>query len=161
MEWFMNSSTLLLTWASGPTDLQQLTRTKPRSLWTLAEPSQSNQSAKQVQSQRVWRCGSLHVWLEEIRTKMFLNNVKIREPQECTPFINNPADLYLFYYFLFLKCNLFLWWQTWIFSIITPVFTVTWSFRNHFNMLISCSRNIALIKSDSDDMYNITEKIIF
>jgi len=26
--------------------------------------------------------------------------------------------------------------QSWIFSIITPVFRVTWSFRNHFNMLI-------------------------
>jgi len=28
-------------------------------------------------------------------------------------------------------------------SIITPVFSVTWSFRNHSNMLISCSRNIS------------------
>ncbi len=26
--------------------------------------------------------------------------------------------------------------QTWIFSIITPVFSVTWSFRNHSDMLI-------------------------
>ncbi len=33
--------------------------------------------------------------------------------------------------------------QRWIFSIITPVFSVTWSFRNHSNMLISCSRNIS------------------
>ncbi len=32
--------------------------------------------------------------------------------------------------------------QSWIFSIITPVFSVTWSFRNHSNMLIFCSRNI-------------------
>ncbi len=32
--------------------------------------------------------------------------------------------------------------QSWIFSIITPVFSVTWSFRNH-NMLICCSRNIS------------------
>ncbi len=31
-----------------------------------------------------------------------------------------------------LKCNLFLW----LFSIITPVFRVTWSFRNYSNMLI-------------------------
>ncbi len=30
-----------------------------------------------------------------------------------------------------------------IFSIITPVFSVTWSFRNHNNMLICCSRNIS------------------
>ncbi len=26
--------------------------------------------------------------------------------------------------------------QSWIFSIITPIFSVTWSFRNHSNMLI-------------------------
>ncbi len=31
--------------------------------------------------------------------------------------------------------------QRWIFIIITPVF-VTWSFRNHSHMLISCSRNL-------------------
>jgi len=33
---------------------------------------------------------------------------------------------------MYLKWYLFLWWQSWIFSIITPVFSVTWSFRNHF-----------------------------
>ncbi len=38
-----------------------------------------------------------------------------------------------------LKCNLFLWFQRLIFSIITPV---TWSFRNHSNILICCSKNI-------------------
>ncbi len=30
-----------------------------------------------------------------------------------------------------------------IFSVITSVFSVTWSFRNHSNMLIYCSRNIS------------------
>jgi len=35
-------------------------------------------------------------------------------------------------------------WQSWFFSIITPVFSVTWSFRNHSNMMICCSRNISL-----------------
>ncbi len=39
-----------------------------------------------------------------------------------------------------LKCNWILWWQSYIFSIITPVFSVTWFFRNHNNMLICCSR---------------------
>ncbi len=37
------------------------------------------------------------------------------------------------YFFLFkhiFKCDWFLWWQSWIFSIIT-VSSVTWSFRNH------------------------------
>ncbi len=37
-------------------------------------------------------------------------------------------------FFMFLK--LFPWWQSWIFSIITRIFSVTWSFRNHSNMLI-------------------------
>ncbi len=40
------------------------------------------------------------------------------------------------FYFNVLKCNLFLWRQSWIFSIITPGFSVTWSFRNHSDMLI-------------------------
>ncbi len=31
-----------------------------------------------------------------------------------------------------LKWNLFIWWQRWIVSIITPVFSVTWSFRYQF-----------------------------
>jgi len=31
------------------------------------------------------------------------------------------------------KINLFLWWQSWIFSIITPVFSVTRSLRNYSN----------------------------
>ncbi len=30
--------------------------------------------------------------------------------------------------------------RSWIFSIITPVFRVTWSFRNNYNMLICCSK---------------------
>ncbi len=30
-----------------------------------------------------------------------------------------------------------------IFSIITPVFSVTWFFRNHSNMMVCCSRNIS------------------
>ncbi len=32
--------------------------------------------------------------------------------------------------------------QSWIFSIITPVFSITWSLRNHYNMLICSSTNI-------------------
>ncbi len=35
--------------------------------------------------------------------------------------------------------------QSRIFSIITPVFRVTWSFWNHTNMLISCWRHIVLL----------------
>ncbi len=50
-------------------------------------------------------------------------------------------NCFLFQYIL--KYNLFLWWRSWIFSIITPVFSVTWSFRKNSNMLIWCSRSIS------------------
>jgi len=33
--------------------------------------------------------------------------------------------------------------QSWVFSIITPVFSVTWSFRNHSDMLIFYSKSIS------------------
>ncbi len=42
-----------------------------------------------------------------------------------------------FFLLYILKCHLFLWGQNWIFSIIITVFCVTWSFRNHSNMLIA------------------------
>ncbi len=41
--------------------------------------------------------------------------------------------------------NSHLWDRERISSIITPVFSVTWSFRNHSDMLICCSRNIVLL----------------
>ncbi len=41
-----------------------------------------------------------------------------------------------------LKCNVFLWWQSWFWSVITSVFSVTWFFRSQSNMLIGCLRNI-------------------
>jgi len=40
------------------------------------------------------------------------------------------------FYLSFLNRNF-----SWIFSIITPVFSVTWSFRNHSNVMICCSRH--------------------
>jgi len=42
-----------------------------------------------------------------------------------------------------LHYNIFLWWESWIFSIITPHFSVTQSFWNHSNLLIWCSKNIS------------------
>ncbi len=39
---------------------------------------------------------------------------------------------------IFLKCNLFLWWKADFFCNITPVFSVTWCFRNLSNTMI-CS----------------------
>jgi len=41
------------------------------------------------------------------------------------------------YFNFFYSCD-----QSWIFCIISPVFSVTWSFRNQSNMMICCSRNI-------------------
>ncbi len=41
----------------------------------------------------------------------------------------------LMVFLVLFEAFLFLWWQSWIFS-------VTWPFRNHSNMLICCSRNI-------------------
>ncbi len=86
MEWFMNSSTLLLTWASGPTDLQTADQNKA----TLSlnpgrtQPIESKRQAGTVSaSLKMWKSSCV---AGRIRTKMFLNNVKIREPQECTPF---------------------------------------------------------------------------
>ncbi len=35
--------------------------------------------------------------------------------------------------------------QSWIFRIITPVFSVTWSFRNHSNMLICAQQTFLII----------------
>ncbi len=46
-------------------------------------------------------------------------------------------------FYCFLKYNLLMWWKNYIFSIITPGFSVTWSFRNHYNMPICCSINIS------------------
>ncbi len=49
-------------------------------------------------------------------------------------------NCFLFEYIL--KYYLFLWWQSWILAAITPVFSVTWFFRNHSNMLIWSPKNI-------------------
>ncbi len=40
-----------------------------------------------------------------------------------------------------------------IFSIITPVFSVTWSFRNHNNMQICCSKNIYFVIINVENRY--------
>ncbi len=53
---------------------------------------------------------------------------------------------FLFYYSI--KCNLFVWWQSWIFSSwITPVFSITWSLRNHSNVLIWCPKAFLILFS--------------
>jgi len=48
-------------------------------------------------------------------------------------FLQFKITLYNIWYIL--TGDLWLWWQSWIFSTITPVFSVTWSFRNHSNIL--------------------------
>jgi len=42
------------------------------------------------------------------------------------------------FYMIYFKCNLFL-----IAKLITPVFSVTWTLRNHSNRMIYCTRNIS------------------
>ncbi len=59
---------------------------------------------------------------------------------------NNKIVLYCFLFEYILKCNVFLWYQSCIFSIITPVFSVTWSFRNHNNIHLHLAD--AFIQSD-------------
>ncbi len=49
---------------------------------------------------------------------------------------NNHLNIFIYCIWIYFKMYLFLLWQSWIFSIITPVFRVTWSFRKHSNMLI-------------------------
>ncbi len=87
----------------------------------------------------------------------------------------------VFCYYI-LKGNLLLWWQSWIFSMITPVLSVTWSFRNHpadlvlrKYLLLSMWKTavllknkwkfysegcIKLIKIDSKDTNNVTKNYI-
>ncbi len=50
-------------------------------------------------------------------------------------------NCFLFEYIL--KCNLFVMKSWFFFYIITPVFSVTWSFINYSDTLIYCSRNIS------------------
>ncbi len=48
------------------------------------------------------------------------------------------------YTFFNYKNILIRWWQRWCSAAISQVFSVTWSFRNHFNMLIWCSRTFLI-----------------
>ncbi len=52
-----------------------------------------------------------------------------------------------FYVWIYLKMWFISVMHSWIFRIITPVFSVTWSFRNHSNMMICCPRNIPYYQS--------------
>ncbi len=56
-----------------------------------------------------------------------------------------PFKIFFLLIWIYFKYIFFSVMQSWIFSIITLVFSVTWSFRNHSNMLICCSRNIIII----------------
>ncbi len=75
----------------------------------------------------------LHLFNKKIKS-----NIKLINFNYCITL--NFTTLLLFTYmniYIFFKV-IVLWWQSWVFSIVT----VTWSFRNHSNMLIWCSRNI-------------------
>ncbi len=53
---------------------------------------------------------------------------------------NTVNNCFLCEYLLIYFCD-----QSWIFSIITPVFSVTWFFRNHSNMLILLKKHFWLL----------------
>ncbi len=50
--------------------------------------------------------------------------------------------------------------QIWIFSIITSVLGVTWSFKDNLNMLIWCSRNIYYYYQFLTELYIIVESVV-
>ncbi len=56
-------------------------------------------------------------------------------------FLNISNSKQLFSILIYIRMYFISVMQSWIFSIIIPVFSVTWSFRNHSNMLICCSRH--------------------
>ncbi len=63
--------------------------------------------------------------------------------QGCTHLIKRPVRATILKYYHFnhaFKNNLFLWWQSWIFS--SHNYSLQWPFRNQSNMLICSSRNI-------------------
>ncbi len=50
-------------------------------------------------------------------------------------------------------------WQSWIFNIITPVFSVTWSFRNHSNMSIWSSKKCLIINVENSCVWLIEKRL--
>ncbi len=51
----------------------------------------------------------------------------------------------LFYIWKYFKIEFIPVMQSWNFSIVSQVFSVTWSFRNHSNMMICCSKHFLLL----------------
>ncbi len=49
-------------------------------------------------------------------------------------------------------------WRIWRDYIITPVFSVTWSFRNHTNTLISCKKHLVLPMLKTVVLFNILKE---
>ncbi len=78
--------------------------------------------------------------LNEFPKRLHLFLSKIHQQQQYWEMLQFEIIHFKFsvFYSIF-KCKLLLWCQSWIFSIITPVFSVKWSFRNNLNMLICCS----------------------
>ncbi len=66
---------------------------------------------------------------------MFWKEVSYVVHQDCIYLIKNTDNCFLFVYVF--KCV----GKAKFSAAITPVFSVTWSFRNHSNMLICCSKN--------------------
>ncbi len=61
------------------------------------------------------------------------------------------------FYFYMIKCSMLLWRKAIFFSSISPVFRVTWSFKNHSNMMIFGS-NVFLLLSMLKTYFFTTQK---
>ncbi len=113
-----------------------------------------------------WTLFTFFLWTILFKFKMFFNKSVMLTKAAFNVFINTNIlwnhRIKILYFILkckkinvFFQFNSFIsWlWQSWIFSIITPVFSVTWSFRNHSDTLIWClGKNIIYILIISKSM---------
>jgi len=115
-------------------------------------------------------------WVEVLKLTLAKYQISVKDKHENTKKIiilwnimtNNTDNIKLFSISVFIvKLNVFLWGQSWIFSIITAVFsTVTWSFRNHTNMLILVLKKhfwliIINVETISENVTQLLSKILW
>ncbi len=109
---------------------------------------------KAFRTQYKWVTGALSIWKllftycqqdEIVYTLLFkrLGLVRSKTTEKTTVVKHYIIFNSYLLYACILTCNLLLWCQSWIFSIYYFVFSITWSFRNHHNILIWCSRDIS------------------
>ncbi len=95
---------------------------------------------------KVWGCYNVSMFFKEVSyahpgcTYLIKNTVKT---VILWHFITISNNCFLFYFIL--KCNVILWCKAQFSAAITPVFSVTWYFRNHSNMLIGARQSFLII----------------